>query len=113
MSIRKVEFGAGIAVEIPYKQLQPDTRLYLAGPQGFAEATRPFHEKVAEVLRSMGGVVLDPWKLTPEGRVNPVKAMPISPTAVRQWAVLNDVIGRNNFNAIQACNGMVANLDGT
>lgn len=113
MSSQRVVFGVGIEAVIPSKKLHPGTKLYIAGPQGFMEATRPFHRKVIEVVEMMGGQALDPWTLTSQKLLTPVMQMPLGEKQVRAWEQLNKVIAENNLQAIRESTGVVANLDGT
>ena len=112
MAVEKIQFGAGIEVLIPKEKLSSGTKLYMAGPLGFAESTRPFHEKTIEIVRAMGGEVLDPWVLTKKSKIETVQKMPISPSAIKAWEELNREMGANNLIAIRKSTGVIANLDG-
>lgn len=113
MNRERVIFSSRIEVLIPSEKLCPGTKLYIAGPQGFMEATRPFHEKVVEIVEKMDGQALDPWTLTPQELITQVVQMPLGKEQVTAWERLNKVIGSNNLKAIQEATGVVANLDGT
>lgn len=113
MNDERVTFGAGIGVALPREKLQPGTTLYMAGPGGFAEATRPFHEIVVDIVRRMGGTPLDPWQLTPIEKIQAVQTKPLSAEAVTAWEALNKEIAENNLKAIYKATGIIANLDGT
>src|SRR6185437_15313521 len=112
MPIEKVIFGSGLEVIIPREKLLPGTILYPAGPGGFAEATRPFHQKVVEVIKRMGAEVRDPWVLTPAEEIAAVQSLPLSPEAIMEWEKLNQKIGERNYHAICQSTGIVANCDG-
>jgi nucleoside 2-deoxyribosyltransferase len=88
--------------------------VYTAGPLGFSEVGRAFHNGTfVPMLERLGFEVLDPWKLTPDELVRPVLDMPYGQAKKSTLETLNIVIGRNNRNAIQACDLVVAVLDGT
>lgn len=108
-----IDFGAGNVVVIPREKLRSGTELYIAGPQGFAEATRPFHFNIKRLIERMGGTPVDPWLLTPLEKIQSVQALPLGQAAVEAWDRLNFEIGENNHQAIVRSNGILANLDGT
>ena len=87
--------------------------IYLAGPLGFSEVGRLFHnQRVIPALQQCGFELLDPWQLndTPELQA----ALALSDLNA-QRAVLLDLnrdIGRINVEAIDRCDWIVANLDG-
>jgi nucleoside 2-deoxyribosyltransferase len=88
-------------------------KIYLAGPLGFSEAGRPFHEGVIiPLLKRPGHTVLDPWKLTDGKKIAGVIAMPYGPEKRRKWAALNRLMGENNARAIARCDLVFAVLDG-
>jgi nucleoside 2-deoxyribosyltransferase len=88
-------------------------KVYTAGPLGFSEVGRLFHEsKMIPCLESLGYLVLDPWKLTPESEIGPVISLPFGKRQADAWRKLNPVIGKNNAVAIQQCDIVVAVLDG-
>jgi len=113
MGGERFTFSSKIEVLIPSEKLLPGTKLYIAGPQGFMEATRPFHDNVIEIVKRMGGQALDPWVLTPQELITQVTQMRLCDEQVIAWECLNSVIGSNNLKAIQESTGVVANLDGT
>ena len=113
MSGEIINFGAGIEVAIPSERLRPGTKLYIAGPQGFMEATRPFHEKVVQIIEKMGGEALDPWTLTSQELIKPVNQMPLNEEKIDALEQLNKIMAENNLRAIREADGVVANLDGT
>jgi len=87
--------------------------VYLAGPLGFAEAGRLFHQQVViPSLVARGYAILDPWTLN-EG---PALTAALALTDLNQqratWARLNATIGQVNSAAIDRCDWVLANLDG-
>jgi nucleoside 2-deoxyribosyltransferase len=88
-------------------------KIYLAGPLGFSEAGRTFHETlIVPLLELLGHTVLDPWKLTDGKKIDRVRAMPYGAARRRKWAALNRAIGANNMRAIARCDMVFAVLDG-
>ncbi len=89
-------------------------KIYVASPFGFTEAGRYFLYKVLiPTIERAGYSVLDPWKLTDQREIDRVVAMPFGKKRRDAWKKLNAKIGRNNVNAIDKSNGLVAVLDGT
>lgn len=87
--------------------------IYTAGPLGFSEAGRAFHEcTVIPTLVRLGHQVLDPWKLTDRRKIDDVLRMPYGPAKRDAWRELNVEIGNNNRKAIDACDLVFAVLDG-
>lgn len=87
--------------------------IYIAGPLGFSEAGRSFHEgTVIPVLVGLGHEVLDPWKLTDQRKIDAVLRMPYGPARRDAWRRLNVEIGNNNREAIDRCDVVFAVLDG-
>ena len=87
-------------------------KLYVAGPLGFSEATRPFSEDVLlPRLRALGFEVLDPWA----GGAGIEAALRIADADERVAAlrVANDAVGRANAEMIEASDGVFAVLDGS
>ena len=88
-------------------------KIYLAGPLGFSEVGRSFHEKeIIPLLERRGHVVLDPWKLTDTTLIERVTALPFGEARRRRWKSLNMIMGRNNARAIARCDVVFAVLDG-
>src|SRR5262249_5143342 len=104
-------------------------KIYLAGPLGFSEAGGAFHNTtiVPEVVR-LGHLPLDPWGSEPPpgidpalaaeikllgGEVSAVLAMSYGPARRDAWRKLNPRIGAKNRALIDACDMVVAVLDGT
>jgi hypothetical protein len=89
-------------------------RIYLAGPLGFSEAGRAFHEGVIKSrIEALGHVVLDPWTLNDPVEIAAVADLPYGPRKRDRWRELNAAIGRTNTEAIDACDIVFAVLDGT
>ncbi len=112
MENKTFSFGAGIEAIIPEDKLKQGTKLYMAGPLGFAESSKSFHAKVMEVVKLMGGEILDPWVLTDATKIQRVLKIPLSVDAKKAWEELNDEIGANNMHAIEQATGIIAVLDG-
>lgn len=86
-------------------------KIYVAGPLGFSEAGRPFHERIITSLRGLGYEVLDPWDFDPS-RVSAVEAMPLGSERIAAWARLNQEIGQRNHKLIDQADAIFAVLDG-
>jgi nucleoside 2-deoxyribosyltransferase len=88
-------------------------KIYVAGPLGFSEAGRSFHDgRVIPELIRLGHEPLDPWKLTDQGKIDPVLKMPYGEAKREAWRQLNVEIGCNNRAAIDRCDAVFACLDG-
>ncbi len=89
-------------------------RIYLAGPLGFSEAGRAFHDDVIKArIEALGHVALDPWTLHDPAALAAAAALPYGPEKRDRWRALNATIGRANTEAIDACDLVFAVLDGT
>ena len=88
-------------------------KIYMAGPLGFSEAGRLFHNEVlVPKLKSLRHEVLDPWTLTEQVKIDAVLRMPYGEAKRDAWRQLNVEIGGNNRQAIDACDLVLAVLDG-
>ena len=88
-------------------------KIYTAGPLGFSEAGRVFHEQyVLAELKRLGHEALDPWKLTDQSKIDAVLKLPYGQAKRDAWRVLNVEIGGNNRLAIDRCDLVFAVLDG-
>ncbi len=88
-------------------------KLYLAGPLGFSEIGHHFQDGVLlPAVRGLGLEVVDPWALTDPADVRAIEAMPAGEGRMLAWRQLNCAIGERNRIAIDACDAMVAVLDG-
>jgi nucleoside 2-deoxyribosyltransferase len=86
---------------------------YAAGPLGFSEAGRLFHNNVLiPILKEIGFEVLDPWILTPQKTIDSALTLPYGQEKKKKWQEVNQVIGKNNTLAIEASDIIVAVLDG-
>jgi nucleoside 2-deoxyribosyltransferase len=87
--------------------------IYTAGPLGFSEAGRAFHEgTVIPALVGLGHKILDPWKLTDQRKIDLIQKMPYGAAKRDAWRRLNVEIGQNNRVAIDRCDVVFAVLDG-
>ena len=88
-------------------------RVYLAGPLGFSEVGRGFHETVIKPrIEALGHEALDPWTLTDPADIDAVAGLPYGPEKRDRWRALNTRIGRANAEAIDRCDAVFAVLDG-
>ena len=96
-------------------------KVYLAGPLGFSEGGRVFHEKVVvAAVRRLGHVDLDPWSATNPLGIEPGLAaqitaathMPYGQARREAWRRLNPRIGAKNQAMIDGCDMVFAVLDG-
>lgn len=88
-------------------------KVYLASPLGFSEAGRDFmYSKLVPLIESLGFEILDPWKLTDINLINSALNLPYGPEKRDAWKKINKVIGKNNKDAIDSCDFMIAVLDG-
>ncbi len=90
------------------------TSVYVAGPDGFSEASRLFLDtRVLPWLRGLGLRVLNPWTMTTPQEMTAVISLPPGPEREKALDALNMSIGRRNYeDGIRACTFMIANLDG-
>lgn len=91
---------------------QPQKRIYLAGPLGFSEAGNQFKDTLAAKLAALGYVVVDPFKLTSQDKIDAITQMKTLDEQRAAWRLLNPQIARTNQQAIDACDGVLAILDG-
>jgi nucleoside 2-deoxyribosyltransferase len=88
-------------------------KIYLAGPLGFSEAGRDFHNRVLiPALTKLGHEILDPWTLSDPVKIQTVVARPYGRAKRDAWRRLNAEIGANNRNAIDTSDAIFAVLDG-
>lgn len=87
--------------------------VYLAGPLGFSEVGRLFHNDVLiPLITGLGFEIRDPWVLTPMELINTALALPYGQRKKDAWRKINPVIGRNNAKAIEESDIIVSVLDG-
>jgi nucleoside 2-deoxyribosyltransferase len=88
-------------------------KIYLAGPLGFSEAGRVFHnDVVVSALEKLGHEVLDPFALADAKKVARVTRMPFGAKRRDAWKRLNREIGARNRRAIDESDMLFAILDG-
>jgi nucleoside 2-deoxyribosyltransferase len=88
-------------------------KIYLAGPLGFSEAGRVFHnDAVVPALRKLGHTVLDPFALADARKIARVTRMAFGPKRRDAWKKLNVEIGTRNRRAIDESDLLFAILDG-
>jgi nucleoside 2-deoxyribosyltransferase len=96
-------------------------KIYLAGPLGFSEAGRAFHETVVvPAVQRLRHVALDPWSATNplgiepglDAEIKAVQQMPYGEARRAAWRKLNPRIGAKNRDLIDACDLVFAVLDG-
>jgi nucleoside 2-deoxyribosyltransferase len=88
-------------------------RIYLAGPLGFSEAGRAFHQQVVRTrIEALGHCLLDPWTISDPAEINAAIALPYGPERRDRWRALNVRIGQANSDAIDSCDLVFAVLDG-
>jgi nucleoside 2-deoxyribosyltransferase len=87
-------------------------KVYIAGPLGFSESGRQYHETaVLPALRSAGFEPLDPWDI--DDRLRAVLELPLgNPARATDLPAVNREIGRRNAALIQRAAGLLAFLDG-
>jgi nucleoside 2-deoxyribosyltransferase len=86
-------------------------KIYLAGPLGFSEAGRAFHEqRIIPTLEALGHQILDPW--ADQGDVAAVLKLPLGAERRDEWQRINPEIGRKNQRLIDECDMIFAVLDG-
>lgn len=90
------------------------TKIYLAGPLGFSEAGRQFHNKsIIPVIKKLGMSFFDPWNTELGHRITEVGSLPYGKKKKNAWHKLNSEIGRLNTSEIDKCDLVLAVLDGT
>jgi nucleoside 2-deoxyribosyltransferase len=87
--------------------------VYLAGPLGFTEAGRRYHESVLRpAVIAAGFDALDPWEVNDE--IAAVFALPKGDARrAEQLPEVNRRIGARNAEMIRECAGVLAVLDGS
>ena len=86
--------------------------IYMAGPLGFTEAGRLYHDTVLlPAVRAAGLEPLDPWDLAPE--LQAVFELPVGSAERRaRLPEVNRAVGARNAQLIDECNAVLAVLDG-
>jgi len=87
--------------------------IYLAGPHGFTEAGRLYHNAVlVPAVRAARFVPLDPWDI--EAEVQAVFELPVGNLERRsRLSDANRKLGARNARLIDDCNAVLAVLDGS
>jgi nucleoside 2-deoxyribosyltransferase len=86
----------------------------MAGPLGFSEAGRHFHDTIlVPFVKGLGYEVVDPWSLTDPRRIEAIEQMLDGPERRTAWRNLNREVGETNRAAIDGAQAMIAVLDGT
>ena len=87
--------------------------IYLAGPLGFSEAGRLFHNNVIiPLVLEAGFEIRDPWVLTPQTIIDSALKLPYGKERKEKWQEINKIIGLNNALAIEESDAIMAVLDG-
>jgi nucleoside 2-deoxyribosyltransferase len=88
-------------------------KIYMASPLGFAEAGRDFYyREMIPLIKKLGHEPLDPWQSTAQVKVDEIAKMPPGAEKLAAWRKLNFEIGESNAKAIDACDAVLAVLDG-
>ncbi len=88
-------------------------KVYLAGPFGFSEAGRVFHNTVlVPAIVALGHRVLDPWALADQKKIAAVTRLAYGTRRRDAWSRLNREIGAGNTRAIDKSDAVFAVLDG-
>ena len=94
-------------------RVEPNRKVYLAGPLGFTEPGRLYHEAVLlPAVLAAGFEPLDPWDVGADiadvfGRA------PGDPRRASELPAVNRRVGELNAEMIRACGGVLAVLDGS
>jgi len=87
-------------------------RVYLASPLGFAVSTRAFMETMESALDEAAIPYINPWRGDFGAAFGEAHALTDRAARLAALAQVNTHIGRTNAEAIQACDTVVAVLDG-
>ena len=93
-------------------------KIYLAGPLGFSEAGRAFHDgAIVQAIARLGHAPLDPWAMDVTepalaAEIKAATAMPYGAAKRDTWRKLNLRIGAKNRALIDGCDMVFAVLDG-
>jgi len=93
--------------------MEAHPKVYLAGPLGFTESGRLYHETVLlPAVVAAGFDPLDPWDVDAE--IAAVFALPVGDARrVELLPAVNRRIGARNAEMIRECSGVLAVLDGS
>lgn len=111
MSIKHVEIDGFMEPVFEIPNGQPSC--YVAGPEGFSETTRLWHENtLIPMLIKEGAFPLDPWQLTLAEEIGQVgRLVPGGERNIRRRE-LNQRVARRNYQALKVADFCVASLDG-
>ncbi|MDB5288829.1 MAG: nucleoside 2-deoxyribosyltransferase [Phycisphaerales bacterium] len=88
-------------------------RIYLASPLGFSEAGRAFYTiTLLPLIEQLCHEVIDPWRLTNPALLEAIRQMPFGAERQDAFREINVQIARANAFAIDACDAVLAVLDG-
>lgn len=87
-------------------------RVYIAGPLGFSELARPGQQRLCELVSTLGHEPVDPFALTDAKEIERIASLPTLESQRDAWRELNMKIGATNRSAIDACDLVLAVLDG-
>lgn len=86
--------------------------VYLAGPLGFSEPGRYYHQRLLKpAITALGVEVLDPWPEA-EAIFGQVALIDDSEDPIALLAGANRAVGRSNSGMIERCSAVLAILDG-
>lgn len=91
---------------------RPLPKIYLASPFGFSEIGRAGQAEIARLLTNAGYEVVDPFALAPADEIDRISRLTSLDAQRDAWRTLNFRIGETNARAIDACDAMLAVLDG-
>ena len=87
-------------------------RVYVAGPLGFSELGRFSQQRLVDLLTTLGYQAIDPFALAPADEIDRIARMTSLDAQRDAWRALNVRIGETNRQAIDACDAVLAVLDG-
>ncbi len=87
-------------------------KFYLASPLGFATATRAFMAEMEDTLAAAGVAFVNPWSSGFGPAFAEAERVADGAERVAALAWVNTAVGRTNAESIQACDGVLAVLDG-
>lgn len=87
-------------------------KVYFASPLGFAASTEPFMREVLRALTDTGAEVINPWDSGFGPAFRQATAIADRDLRIAALGRVNTDVGRTNAESIQACDAVVAVLDG-
>jgi nucleoside 2-deoxyribosyltransferase len=90
----------------------PATRIYIAGPLGFSELGRMAQKALCDHVLAAGFVPVDPFALAPADQIQRINELGSLDSQRDAWRDLSFHIGHLNSQAIEACDAVLAVLDG-